>query len=467
MPTVMTDERLFERLAPVTGVVLDQPELLAEWARDWWPLSARLEIDEAELPSFAVIPDTADEVASVVKLAAIAGRSIILRGGGSNTVGALEPHAGAILIDLRGLNVIDPVDEINGTVLVDAGVFGGELEARLNEQGYTLGHYPRSLHLSTAGGWIATRASGSFSTKYGGIEDLLVGLDVVLAAGSIVRARDASMRSAGPRWIDLFVGCEGAFGIVTSATLRVRPIPEERRFRAFSVPTYDETLDAIRQLIQRGVIPAAVCLYDPAATAHFGEQFGAYDAEHLLLLAFEGPSALVEVEESLTVAAVTEAGGRDLGDGPAIAWHEQQFACDWLIDGNELEGTMADEVDVAAPWSAMATVIFTGRAALEAIAAEVWVHITHVEPIGASVTFTFFIREKTDEAALASYQQAWSALMRAVLDAGGNIVHHGGIGQARLPWLAEELGDGIKILDGLKRTFDPDRRLNPGRLSAR
>ena len=118
---------------------------------------------------------------------------MILKGGGTSLVGALESRPGSILIDLRGLNVIDAVNEIDHTVRVDAGVHGGELEERLNEQGYTLGHFPRSLNLSTVGGWIATRAVGAFATRYGGIEDLIQGLDIVLTNGQYVQT------SATPR----------------------------------------------------------------------------------------------------------------------------------------------------------------------------------------------------------------------------------------------------------------------------
>jgi alkyldihydroxyacetonephosphate synthase len=460
---MMTDEELFRRLAEVTGQILDQPELLAEWTRDWWPIAARLAINEETLPAFAVVPESVEEVAAVVKIAAEAGRIVITKGGGSGLVGALEPRAGAILIDTRGLNVIEAVDPLNETVRVDAGVHGGELEIRLNEQGYTLAHDPESLHLSTVGGWVSTRASGHFSTKYGGIEDLIAAIDVVLPDGTVARSRPIPRHGAGPRWWELFIGAEGALGIITGATLRVRPLPEEIRFRALGMPSYEVGLEAIRALLQRGIVPAAIRLYDANATADFAEHTHHINAENLLVLVFDGPPEIVEVEERLALGALVSAGGRDLGAEPAIAWFDSRHAIDWIIDGNEAEGAIADLIDVCAPWAVLPRVIAAGRAALHQRVAETRHHSTHFYRGGAEVSFVFFVREESDEQAMEVYRRAYAAVMRAILDAGGSIVHHSGIGQARLPWVQEEIGEGMPFLQAIKRAVDPDNRFNPGR----
>ena len=423
-----------------------------------------MEVEEDSLPAFAVMPDSAAEVSAILKVAAETGREVILKGGGTSLVGALESRPGSILIDLRGLNVIDAVNEIDHTVRVDAGVHGGELEERLNEQGYTLGHFPRSLNLSTVGGWIATRAVGAFATRYGGIEDLIQGLDIVLPNGQFVETSATPRQQAGPKWLDLIPGSEGAFGIVTTVTLRVRPIPEERRFRAFSVPSFEGALETLRILVQRGICPAAVALADASETESLAFDLDTPEAENLLILAFDGISSVVDLEEGLTTATLLAAGATDLGSSPGLLWFDRLYRCDWLIDGNEPEGAMADEIDVTTPWSKLGEVIDAGRRALAAHADAVWTHSSAFYPTGAMIGFTFFIRKENDDEALVAYQLAWRDCLDAVIAAGGGISHHNGIGQARLPWFAEQHGPGMQILRAVKTTLDPERRLNRGRL---
>lgn len=460
----MSDEKLIERLSEFSGQLFDQPELLAEWTRDWWPYGAKVTLYEDELPLVAIVPDSVEEVAAVVRLAAEAGRTIITRGGGSNLVGAVQPHPGAILLDIRGLNVIDPVDELNHTVRVDAGVHGGELEERLNEQGFTLAHQPRSLHLSTVGGWIVTRATGLLSTKYGGIEDQIEAIEVVLADGTIVRSKPAPRHGVGPRWLDLFLGSEGAFGVITGATLRVRPIPTTFRIHALGMHSYNSALDAIRSLLQRGVKPAVGCLYDVNESRFLHSMLGTA-GNHLLFLGFDGEPEVVDLEERLAFETLTAANGVQLGTAPAAAWWDRRHSADWLIDGNEEEGQIADAADLSGPWSALPTMIANVRAALEPLVDEVWHHSEHFYASGASVTFPFFVREESDDRAMEVYQLAWASAMRVALDSGGAIAHHHGIGKVRLPWLREELGEGLRLLAGLRRTFDPGARFNPGRLT--
>jgi alkyldihydroxyacetonephosphate synthase len=459
----MTDEELIERLSTITGQLYDQPELLAEWSRDWWPFGAKTTLYEDDLPLVAVVPDTAEDVAAVVRLAAEAGRAIIAKGGGSNLVGMVQPRPGAILLDLRGLNVIDPVDEFNLTVRVDAGVHGGELEVRLNEQGYTLLHQPRSLHLSTVGGWIATRATGLLSTKFGGIEEQIEAMDVVLPDGEFVCSKPVPRHGSGPRWLDLFLGSEGAFGVITGATIRVRSVPAEFRLRALGMPSYRDALDGIRKLLQRGIKPAVACLYD-ANESRFLHSILDTTGNHLLVVGFDGESEIVELEERLALEALFAAGGIDLGREPAWNWWDRRHAADWLIDGNEERGEIADIIDLSASWSVLPKLIADVSAVLEPLVDEVWYRSEHFYLSGAAVSFSFFVREATDERAMEMYRDAWTTAMRAALNAGGAIAHHHGIGQARKPWLREELGMGSRLIADIKRTIDPDDCLNPGRL---
>lgn len=115
-----------------------------------------------------------------------------------------------------------------------------ELELWLNDRGCTTGHYPQSLPLATVGGLVATRSSGTFSSRYGSIEDLVVGLQVVLADGSIIENKPVPRASTGPRLFDLFIGSEGTLGVITKVTLKIAPLPEVRRFRGVTFTGLEE-----------------------------------------------------------------------------------------------------------------------------------------------------------------------------------------------------------------------------------
>lgn len=464
--TTLTDEALVTRLRGIVPTVNDEQEALAEWSKDWWPAEAKQYIEDADLPAAAVSPDTVGEVAAVVRLAVETGRPLMPRGGGSNLVGALEPLPGAIVVQLSGLNVIDPVNDINGTVRVDAGVYGGELEARLAEQGYTLGFDPASLHLSTVGGWVATGAAGIESTGSGSIDRLVVGIEAVLADGSIVTALPRPGRGAGPGWRELLAGSEGAFGIVTAVWLRVRPMPEARRFRAYDMPSFPAALDAIRTTLQRGCVPAVVRLLDDVESRELSDRLQIDSSGNLLMLMFEGIKELADAEERAVDRAIAAAGGRDLGADPCARWHGDRYSADWIVDGNEEEGDIADCVDVVASWDVVDAVIAAGREALAPFATRASVRCAHFHADGAAIEFTFAIERDTEDQALDAYEAACTALMRAVIDGGGGIAHHSGIGRARLPWLAEELGSGMDVLRLLKAALDPRGIMNPGRLRA-
>src|SRR5215467_3983068 len=191
-------------------------------AHDLWPLALMRARAGAPPPDADVArPTSHEEVAAALR----SGRRVVPMGGASGVCGALAPDPGDLVLDLRGLDRVE-IDERNLMVRAGAGVNGLDLERRLNERGLTLGHFPSSLPVAAVGGLVSTRSSGQESTRHGGIEDLVVGLAVVLADGTVVRARPHPETAAGPPLHQLFVGAEGALGVVVEVVLRVRRLPE-------------------------------------------------------------------------------------------------------------------------------------------------------------------------------------------------------------------------------------------------
>jgi alkyldihydroxyacetonephosphate synthase len=451
-------EQAFATVVPVTTV---RPEPDA-W-RDRWPLRGRSH-ETRGTPALICQPRTVAELQSVVRCAAEHAVALVPIGARSNVVGAIEPDDQAVLVDLRSLDRIGPLDEVSGTVRAEAGVLGGVLESWLADRGWTLGHDPQSLEISTVGGWIAMRASGVFSTGYGGIEQRLSGIEVVRADGSLLHLGRGPRSSVGPRLLELFTGSEGAFGIIAAGTLRVSPVPERRHFAAWSIPKFDIGLEQVRRLIQRRVVPDAVRLYDPTETRALSDRLGLSIDGCLLLLVFDGPSELTAVQHRLALAQLLEAGSTDLGPGPAQAWYADRHACEWLERGNAGPGSIADAIEIASDWARLPGLIERARAAAEPYVDEIWAHVSHAYPDGASAYFILFIRSSSDEAGIRAYRAAWQAIMETTLEARGTIAHHHGVGGVRLPWLETELGPGLDTLRAIKSALDPQRILNPGRL---
>ena len=149
---------------------------------------------------------------------------------------------------------------------VEAGLNGERFERELERRGYTFGHFPSSIYCSTVGGWLATRAAGQLSTKYGKVEDRVAGLTVVTGRGEVIETDGPNRALRGPNWTQLILGSEGTLGLITSARLRVSPAPQLRVFRGYEVDDVAAGLEAIRRVLQKGLRPAVVRLYDELDT---------------------------------------------------------------------------------------------------------------------------------------------------------------------------------------------------------
>jgi alkyldihydroxyacetonephosphate synthase len=242
---------------------------LDTYARDTWPrllLSVQAGVPLEHRPHAVVWPESAREVSQVVRLASARGLALVPYGGGSGVCGGAVPVAGGITIDLKRMNSVLSLDSEQMICDVEAGMNGERFERELNRRGYTLGHFPSSIYCSTVGGWVATRAAGQMSSKYGKIEDRITGITAVTGRGELVRTDGPPRATRGPNWSQLLCGSEGTLGVITSVRLRVRPAPELRVFRCFDFRGLEAGLEAIRRVMQRGLRPAVLRLYDELDT---------------------------------------------------------------------------------------------------------------------------------------------------------------------------------------------------------
>ncbi|MGO8876238.1 MAG: FAD-binding oxidoreductase [Acidimicrobiales bacterium] len=478
-----------QRLRSVCAVVDTSPAGTAEAGRDWWPLTLRwaLQGETPARPAAVARPVSTAEVAAVVKLCAESGIPLTAAGGRSGVCGGSIPVFGGVALDTCGLVGILSVD--NDSLLVDvaAGTFGPDLETELQgNHGLTIGHWPQSIDLATVGGWIACRGAGQYSTRYGKIEDIVAGLEVVLASGEVVRT--GAMAGAGPRsamgsdLTQLFVGSEGTFGIITAARLRAHPAPPAERRVAYGFPSFAAGLDALRRTLRRGATPAVVRLYDE------GESRRSFEAATNLLIALdEGDEKVIGAAMSVLTEECDAAGAERLDDGLVQRWLGHRNDVSALAAVTEA-GIVVDTIEISAPWTALPAIYADAVAALKAIEGclAATAHESHAYPDGACLYFTFAGRQPSAEAASpppetvsdligtqaslddrwaeAFYRAAWAAVLTATRSHGGSISHHHGIGLVRAGYLADALGSGYGVLESLKRALDPNGVLNPGKL---
>ena len=447
-------------------------------------------------PDAVVYPADENQVAALLAWAADSDVAVIPFGGGSSVLGGVEPQPGdrlCLTIDLARLDGVLSVDLVSRTARIQAGATGPEMEAQLNAQGFTLGHFPQSFEFSTLGGWIVTRAAGQNSIGYGKIEDMTQAVRVVTPVG-VVETRDTPATAAGPSVLWQMIGSEGAYGVLTEATMRLHPLPEVQDYRGLLFRTLGDGLAAFRDLMQSGLHPAIVRLSDPPETeayalmshehhglrALFDKALEGYlgfrgyglDDSCLMILGFDGGPDDVEYRLNLALEICRDHRGLHLGRSLGRSWKRDRFAQPYLRDDLLDNGVLVDTLETATTWSNLMPVYQAMTAAMKsAIAATdggpgaVLTHVSHAYPYGASLYSTFLGRQTSSDPL--ENQEQWRTIKRetteAILVAGGTLTHHHGVGRDHAPWLEEEIGPvAMQALRALKQTFDPVGIMNPG-----
>jgi alkyldihydroxyacetonephosphate synthase len=461
---------VLERLRGACAEVTVEAAERAEASRDWWPLAMAwaTEGEVAGLAAAVARPTTAAEVAAVVRICDEARVPLTAAAGRSGVCGGSVPVHGGVVLDLTGLEGIVDVDGTSLVLDVRAGTFGDLLERDLRaDHGATLGHWPQSVALSTVGGWLACRSAGQLSGRYGKIEDIVLGLDVVLADGRAITTGGWPRAAVGPDLTQLFVGSEGTLGVITGARLRLHPAPAAERRSAWLLDSFEDGLDLQRRIVQRGATPAVLRLYDPSEA---DRTYGTGD-DALLLVLDEGDPRLVDAVMDV-VAAEAASGAR-----PARATDEAHVE-HWLERRNDVaalealisKGFTVDTMEVSGSWADLPAIYRATVDALSAVEGTIaaGAHQSHSYPSGGCLYFTFAGRVEDPDGGTARrdayYRALWDAGQRAVLAHGGALSHHHGVGINRGRFLRDALGAAYDVLASAKRALDPNGILNPGKL---
>jgi alkyldihydroxyacetonephosphate synthase len=447
-----------ERACPDTTT---DPAARAEASRDWWPLAMHWALggQVAGLAGALCRPADAGQVVGVVQVCHAHGVPLTVAGGRSGVCGASVPRAGGVLLDVTAMAGVVGADDESLTIEVLPGTFGPDLEADVRARGLTLGHWPQSMDISTVGGWLACRGAGQYSTRYGKIEDMVVGLDVVLADGRTIRTGGSPRTATGPDLTQLFVGSEGTLGVITSARLRVHPAPPAERRAAYGWASWDAGVDACRRILRRGATPAVLRLYDEAESQR---SHGTAGDVAVLLVLDEGDPALIDAV--MGIVADECHGAARLDDALVARWLEHRNDVS-ALEALVKKGFVVDTLEIAAPWSCLPGIYRETTAALMAVphARVATAHLSHSYGDGACLYFTFAATPPSAELE-ATYVALWDAGTRAVLAEGGNLSHHHGVGLNRDRFVADALGPAHEVLAALKQALDPTGILNPGKL---
>ena len=457
------DDKVLDRLRDVCAEVTTEPAALAEASRDWWPLAMTwaLEGHVAGLADVVVRPRDADEVAEVLRVANDANIPVTAAAGRSGVCGASVPVHGGIVLDLTALSGIIDVDDTSLVLNVEAGTFGNLLEDELRATyDKTLGHWPQSIDLSTVGGWLACRSAGQFSNRYGKIEDIVVGLDVVLADGRQIRTGGVPRQAVGPDLNQIFVGSEGTLGVITRARLKVHDAPEHEDKSAWAFQDFATALDLLRRVARRGGSPAVLRLYD-ATEADRSYQTGDVN---VVLARDEGDPVTVDASMRIVAEEAKNLGADSMDAALVDRWMEHRndvSALEALIS----KGFVVDTMEVSGLWAALPRIYDETISALKAVPGTLAAsaHQSHSYLDGGCLYFTFAGKPEPDDKDR-FYRAIWDAGQRTVLANGGALSHHHGVGLNRSRFVREALGPAFDVLAALKSALDPNGILNPGKL---
>jgi alkyldihydroxyacetonephosphate synthase len=471
----MQFKMILHELASIVGrehMIIEEADLVPYSVDFFW--LPRMYIDRGKippLPDVVVLPGSVEEVSAVVKLANIYHIPVVPWGGGSGSQGGTMPMYGGILMDLKRLNQIIEINETDGTVTAQAGINGYDLESALIEAGWTLPHYPASVHSATLGGYLACRGSGTISTKYGKAEDMVLSMQVVLPNGDVIRTLPVPNHAAGPGILQLFVGAEGSFGIITEAKMRLERMPEVRRFRSYLFPDMHAGLEAGRNIMLDRLQPLVIRLYDERATIKTVRRVLGIDVTEgsYMVIGFDGFEDIVAAQEKHAFAICEQFGGKDLGAEAGRQWWEHRY--DFYFPPKVLDFPwMFGTLDTVCTFEKVEPLYWAKREALEETYKDwdlfYYAHFSHWYLWGVMTYDRFIIENPPDDPdeALALHNEVWDLAVKINIDHGGVINEHHGVGLKMARWVRPQYGSAFQVIEEMKNALDPHCILNPGKM---
>ncbi len=452
------------------------------------------------VPDVVVFPETDQQVSALVQAALRHDACLVPYGGGTNVTDALrcppDEDRTILAVDLARMNRIRWIDPVNRMACIEAGAVGRHIQTGLAAMGFTLGHEPDSVEFSTLGGWIATYASGMKKNRYGNIEDLVLDVEVVTPLGEL-RHAPFPRESAGldpRRWI---FGSEGSLGIVTSAVVKIFPLPEVQRYDALLFPDFETGVRFLYDLTREAVPPASVRLVDnlqfqlsqtlkpraegAGALKRKIEKFlvtrlKGFEPESMVActLVYEGTSREVASQEGSVASLMRRHRGMRAGAENGRRGYQLTFGIAYLRDFVMRHWVLGESFETAVPWSRVLSLCDNVKQRLHAECAArgvpgrpfVTARVTQLYQTGVCVYFYFGFYHKGLADPLATYLDLERAGREEILSSGGSISHHHGVGKIRRGFLTRIFSPAVLEWSGeIKRAVDPNNVFGIGNLT--
>ncbi|MFB6674395.1 FAD-binding oxidoreductase [Streptomyces sp. NPDC056390] len=470
-------EEIVDRLTSLVGagaVVTDEQQLREASVDRFKKYQAVHGIYDAPPPAAIVNAASVDDVSKVLAFADENRINIVARTGRTGTEGGLETAVtDSVVLDGSGLDEIIKIDEENMQVTAGCGVQLQILEDTLRAKGYTTGHSPQSKPLAQMGGLVSTRSIGQFSTLYGAIEDMVVGLEAVFPDGTVSRIKNVPRRATGPDIRHIVIGNEGALCYITEVTVKIfKYQPENNEFHGFLVDDMATGTAIIREVVVGGFKPSVVRVYSPEDA---GQHFSHFSkGKCVVVFVAEGPKGIVRAtsEEIERVAGrhthekvdpkLIEAWFDNLNWGPdkieaekevmrakAELGYTTEVSCDWS-KVTELYGAVMNRIRTEYPHADDLTLLGA--------------HSSHSYQTGTNLYFVYDYKINCEpEEEINKYHVPLNAIIvEEALRVGGSMVHHHGVGKYRTAWTKQEHGSAYHMLAKLKEAFDPNGIMNKG-----
>ena len=473
----LTREQIREGVIALVGsanVDLDEERLREASVDRFKKYTAVNGIFDGPIPAAIVAVHSTQDVASVLRYANEHLINVVPRTGGTATEGGLETIVDdSLVIDGSPMNQILSIDVVNMQATAQCGVGLAALEAAAREQGLTTGHSPQSQPLAEMGGLTATRSIGQLSTLYGGIEDMVMGLEAVFPDGTVTRVKSVPRRAAGPDVRHVVIGNEGSLCFVTEVTVKLfRFQPENDRYQGFLVPDMDTGLAIVREIVTDGYRPAVCRLYsEQDARQHFPDL---EPDRCVLIFISQGPAAITAAIAD-AIAAIVARREHEVMDPSVIGqWFANlNWGPDKILEEREMmrrDHHLGYTTEISANWSQIGEIY---KAVMERIRTQypyaddltmLGAHSSHSYQTGTNLYFVYDYDIKCEpREEISKYHIPLNAIIvEEALRHGGSMVHHHGIGKYRTQWTQAEHGSAYYILRTLKDAFDPRDVMNRG-----
>lgn len=472
----LTREQIVKSLTDIVGKerVITDVEVLKESSIDRFrKYESICGVFTKPIPAAVVNANSAEEVSKILKYMNENKLNAVPRTGGSSTEGGLETAiANSVVIDGSNMNKIIKIDKYNMMATAQCGVPLEILENKLRAEGYTTGHSPQSKPLAQMGGLVATRSIGQFSTFYGGIEDMLVGVEAVFPNGKITRIKNVPRRSAGPDIRHIILGNEGALCFITEVTVKIfKYMPENNLLYGYTLENMKTGFEILRKVMVEGYKPSIARLYDPEDGAYHFSHFA--NGKCVLIFMAEGPKGIAE--------ATGKAIENIVGKYDECKRVETQLIKTWFDNLNWDPAKIAEErveiketnnlgftTEISATWDLINGIYET---CIERIRNEIpditliGGHSSHTYLNGTNLYFVYYynlVDIKPEEEITKYHDPIQNIIVSETIKAGGSMCHHHGVGKHRTHFIKEEYGSSYYILETIKKAFDPNGIMNAG-----